>query len=332
MPDVLMLCIDDWANTMWRFFKCLQHLEIDVLALKGEYHRMAYPEQIPVHPGLRGIKSFPANKPEFIEYARDAKVIHLGASSIIFPGVNLKNKKVVMQHGGSVYRENYAAINNFFNEYVDATIIQCPDLLGLGATNEHWIYYPVDTDFIKPDYTTNEKLVIGHFPSNPDVKGTAQIVSVIEQLEREYPQRFEYVGVRDRSTWNKEFINKHLVFWSDNLKRMRKCDIIIETMNVTLNAKPYGEWGNTALEGSAMGNIVVTNCVHLEQYEKEFGSCELVIANDPKMLYKKLKGILELSTEDIIEMKVRARKWSEKRHSICATAQRLWDRIYSKLL
>ena len=57
MPEVLMLARDDWANTGWRFFKCIQSLGIDILALKGNFHRMAYPEQIPIHPVLAAVQS-----------------------------------------------------------------------------------------------------------------------------------------------------------------------------------------------------------------------------------------------------------------------------------
>ena len=69
-------------------------------------------------------------------------------------------------------------------------------MLGLGAKNEHWIYYPVDTDYLKADYKTPNKLVIGHFPSNPDVKGTEAITRVISKLEKDpkYSKRFEYIG------------------------------------------------------------------------------------------------------------------------------------------
>lgn len=329
MPDVLMLAVDDWANTGWRFFKCIQKLGIDILGLKGEFHRMAYPEQLPIHPILKGITGYPANVPLLKEYAKSASVVHLIASSIIFPGVDLKEKKVVIQHGGTTYRENHEAINGFFNEYTDATIIQCPDLLGLGAVNEHWIYYPVDTDFIRPKtFLNNNKLKIGHFPSNPDIKGTKTIYSVIKTLEKEYPKRFEYIGTKD-GTWGKEFIKNSLVHWTDNLKRLQECDIVIETLNPDINNRRFGEWGNTAIEAAAMGKIVITNCLSIDKYEKEFGECKLTIANDKKMLYNKLKVILELSDPELTEMKVRSRKWVEERHSMEATAKRIWDKVYS---
>lgn len=331
MPDVLMLAHQDWANTGYRFFKCLQYLKIDVLALKGEYHRMAYPNQIPIHPVLTKIpdEAYATSEPRFIVYSKDAKVIHYIGSKFIQCGVDPTRKKIVMQHGGTLYRNNSNKLNKRYNLFVDASIIQCPDLLGLGANNEHLIYYPVDTDFIQPDFATRDKLVIGHFPSNPEIKGTKNIVAVIRRLEEnsELKNRFEYIGNR-KSNWSNAFIDDQLVLWGDNLKRMAKCDIIIETCNSEINGKKYGEWGNTALEAAAMGKIVITNSLSRDLYTKEFGSCALNIANDSRALENTLRMILSLSNKEIRNRKEESRCWVELKHSIPVTAKRLWEKVY----
>jgi hypothetical protein len=331
MPDVLMLTQHDWANTGWRFFKCVQSLGIDVMALKGEYHRMAYPEQIPIHPCLtkKSEIEFPLVIPELAAYAKDAKLIHFFTSRVIVTGVDLFKKKVVMQHGGSGYRNNYEFINNYCNQFVDASIIQCPDLLGLGANNESWIYYPVDTEFIKPDYTTGDKLVIGHFPSNPEVKGTSRIVEVVDKLRDDFD--FSYIGCTD-GEWSTEFIRNNLLTWTENLKRLQKCDIIIETLTPDLGGEKYGEWGNTALEAAALGKIVVTNSLSIESYEKEFGACALCIANDATALENQLRMLLSLSKQEIRNRKQETRIWAELKHSMPVTAQRIWNKVYIELL
>ena len=334
MPDVLILGHADWANTAWRFFKCLQHLKIDVMALKGEYHRMAYPEQIPIHPTLMKIeqKDFCFKEPRLVQYSKDAKVIHYFASKFIFCGVDPREKKVVMQHGGTLYRNNFQKLNEYYNPFVDATIIQCPDLLGLGANNEHWIYYPVDTEYIQPDFTTGKKLVIGHFPSNPEVKGTKNILRVIKRLEEsDLSDRFEYVGNR-KADWGSDFIQEDLVLWTDNLKRLAKCDIVIETCNDNIYGRKYGEWGNTAIEAAALGKIVVTNSLAQGLYEDEYGICALNIANHPDALEKTLRRLLSLSNKEIRQKKQETRCWVEAKHSIPATAKRLWEKVYRGLL
>ena len=55
--------------------------------------------------------------------------------------VESKDKKVVMQHGGTTYRMGADLCNEPFNSFVDAHIIQFPSILGLGAKNEHLIYF-----------------------------------------------------------------------------------------------------------------------------------------------------------------------------------------------
>jgi len=334
MADVLMLAHQDWANTMWRFFKCVQSLGLDVLALKGEYHRMAYPEQVPIHPDLIDIEAaeYLINRPRLIQYSKDAKVIHYFTSKFIFCGVDPQKVKNVMQHGGTIYRNNHKKLNEMYNQVVDSSIIQCPDLLGLGAKNEHWIYYPVDTDFIQPDFTTNDKLIIGHFPSNPEVKGTSTIVKIIEKLEKSpLAKRFKYIGNR-KDSWSKDFIKEELVLWADNLKRLKKCDIIIETCNDNIDGNVYGEWGNTAIEAAALGKIVITNSLAQDLYKKEYGECALEIANTPEELEQTLTRILSLSNAEIELLKVKTRHWVGDKHSIPATAVKIWDKVYRDLI
>lgn len=334
MPDVLMLTQNDWANTGWRFFKCLQLLGVDVIGLKGTYHTYGYPEQLPIHPVLQCHPpgQTPLFAPALKKIAEKSKVIHFIASTFVDTTVNVDEVKVVMQHGGSLYRENSDNLNDLYNSFIDATIIQCPDLLGLGAKNEHLIYYPVDTDFIQPDFSVNTPLMVGHFPSNPGTKGTPIILRVIEELEQsEYKKRFVYVGTRDKIQ-NKAFIAKNTIAWTEHLKRIKKCDIIIETCNPEIDGKTFGEWGNSALEASASGCAVITNNLNYKAYAKEYGHHTLLIANNKDELKSRLVELFDSSDTHIKNVKMQSRKWAEERHSIGATAGRLWDKIYSRLL
>ncbi len=326
MFDVLMLAKNDFSNTGWRFFKCLQHLGLDVLALKGEFHPFYYPEQIPIHPVL---SKLPNNNLileafELHSLAKNARVLHFITSTLIHPGVKLAEKKIVMQHGGSAYRANYEKLNPIYNEVVDTTITQMPDLLGHGANNEQWIYYPVDTAFLQPVFKRGKKLKIGHFPSSPSIKGTTKILKVIRSLEERYGNRFEYVGASGKGP--------ELTRWTDCLRKMSECDIIVEAMSMKAQGRTYGEWGNTALESAALGKIVVTHSLTSDLYKKEFGPCALNIANTPEALRKTLINILSLSDNEILTMKQQTRAWVEEKHSIPATAKRLWEKVYKDLL
>jgi hypothetical protein len=294
-------------------------LGLNALMIKANPHPFMYPEQAIVHPSFMGVDD--PRYPRIEDMVAGAKVVHFIGSTAVAGFLKREGQHVVVQHGGTIYRESHGQINDHFNQYADAAIIQCPDLLGLGAKNEHLIYYPVDTEFIQPDYKRRaEKLIIGHFPSNPDVKGTKLIEDVIFSL-RNSPlgEKFRYVG------------DCRQVSWVDNLKRMRECDVIIETCNTTLNGNKYGEWGNTALEASALGKVVITNSLSEDIYMKEYGSCTLRIANDAEQLEKTLTNVIGYSDDVLQAAKVTSRQWVELKHSMKATSERIWHKVYKHL-
>lgn len=316
MLDVLMIADHDWANTGFRFSRCLRMLGLDVLMIKANYHPFMYPEQALVHPEFLGLKG---DFPSIAELIDSAKVVHFVAStSINMPPIT--GKKYVVQHGGSIYRENHRDINEYFNQFCDAAIIQCPDLLGLGANNEHLIYYPVDTDFIQPVYERkSEKVIIGHFPSNPSVKGTEKIEGVIRKLKNsDLGDKFEYVGSTEQVSWIK------------NLKRMAECDIIIETLQPELNGKKYGEWGNTALEAAALGKVVITNGSK-GSYQHEYGTTLMLnTVSGEDQLDETVSYFVESKLTP--QHREQTRKWVVDNHSMQATADRLWEKVYKGLL
>ncbi|MCP4668843.1 MAG: glycosyltransferase [Deltaproteobacteria bacterium] len=313
--DVLFLCWDDNSNTGYRFWMCAKYLGLNAVMFKGKPHAFGYPAQAPIHPSLthNPITMTPTTlmAPGIESLVESSNVIHLIAST--FPMSNAMGKQnVIVQHGGTAYRQKPEASNAAFNKIVSHSIIQCPDLLGLGAKNEKWIYYPVDTGSLKPDFTPKgDKIVIGHFPSNRENKGSATIERVINRLS-DLP--IKYIGSSDR------------VSWPENLDRMRMCDIIVEGCNASQGNKVYGEWGNTALEASALGCAVVTHCLSKDKYEKEFGPLGPVIANSEQELEDELTKLIQM--KDLTPIKKRCREWAVNNHSIPATATRLWDLVY----
>ncbi|MDD5353013.1 MAG: hypothetical protein PHS93_07640 [Candidatus Omnitrophica bacterium] len=334
--DVLCLTYHDWANSMYRYVKCLEYLGLNVQAYKGAPHNFDYPHQIAIHTGIIQGKA-KSEVPAWTictglrQLAEEARVIHYFASTFIDTGIEMKDKKCIVQHGGTMYRMHPKECNDLFNGFADMAVCQYPTLLELGADNECWIPYPVDTEFIQPDYTRygKDKLLIGHFPSNKDVKGTENINRVIDKLgcDPEYCNRFEYIGVRPGIYYPGE-----LASWYINLKRLERCDIIIETCQPEYGGKPFGEWGNTALEAAALGKIVITNSIHSKLYKKEFGYSALHIANNESELESALKELFSLTDMDIQNRKEESRVWVEEKHSIPATAERLWDLVYKPLL
>lgn len=324
---VLVLAIDDWANTGWRFSKCLEYLGYDVTSYKAKPHVFNYPAQIKVHSDMQAaikIKGRYNKKPllslcvpEIKSLVEEHDVIHFIASGFIDTGADLADKRVVVNYGGSTYRRNPGIVSDFFNKISDASLIQCPDLLGLGAKNEHLIYYPVDTDFIQPVFNKIAKSPkFSHFPSSSASKGTQTILNVIGGMD------INYIGKTNSNN------KTNRISWLDNLKRMAECDVYIETVQPKLKGKRFGEWGNTTLEAAALGKIVITNTLSKDLYEKEYGELPLLVANNEKQLKKRIKEILSLSEKEIYKLQRKFRQWAEDKHSIPSTSKRLEDKIY----
>jgi glycosyltransferase involved in cell wall biosynthesis len=326
--DVLILANHDWANTGYRFSRCLKEIGLDVLAFKGKPHPFLYPDQLPIHPILATLPDgyFAYDCHSLEPLASKAKVLHYIASTVIQPfPLETSGKHVVVQHGGATYRTRREAINPIYNRFVSASIIQMPDLLGFGAKNEQWIYYPVDTYVIQPDFKPkdNNKIVIGHLPSNSENKGTEAILKVIDSLmaDPSIKDRIEYIGVK--STKGK------CVSWLDALSHLKRCDVFIEAMQLTAQGRTYGEWGNMALEAAASGCIVITHFLSEEKYLREFGEHALMVANDPEALEIQIRRLLDMDSHEIMQRKQASRAWAEK-HSIHNTAIRLWEKVYSQ--
>lgn len=321
--DVLMLTNNDWANIGYGFAKCLRLLGLDVRFIKGQTHP-SYLLQGEIH---KMIPLGSLGNPELSPYVtanglrpltEEAHVIHFTSSAFVETGTDLRKKHVVVQHDGGLYRQKYQIANGLFKGFADITIIQGPDLLGLGAKNEVWICNPVDTEMLRPDFGSNGKIRIGHFPSNSITKNTGEVLRAIEILEgdRIWGNKFQYIGVRGP---------EQRVSWMTNLERMKYCDILIERCNSKVM-----EWGATALEASALGTIVVTNSHSRELYEKEYGKWALHIANDYEQCVEILKGLISLGDRGILEEKHKSREWVVRYHSFEAVARRLWDKVYNE--
>lgn len=323
-----MLAVSDNANTGWKTQQCLKRLGLDVMFLKGVYHEFMYPEQGCVHFSiqrvLNGEKPYgPYLVPELNKVADNAKIIHYISSSFINTGINMKEKKIVMQHGGAYYRVFHDYINKPLNKYLSATVIQMPDLLGLGAYNEHLIFFSVDTEFIQPCYDKRgDRLVVGHFPTGSVNKGTESFVRAVNKIPED---RLEYIGI------TKEL---DVMIWTDSLRRMAVCDVILDVLAPTAQkGLKYGEWGNVAFEAAALGCIPITNSNSVELYKKEYGCYpQMRIANSEEEVEKHLTELINLSDSELMAEKKRVREWVEEKHSFNATAKRYWDRIYKYIV
>lgn len=338
--DVLMLTHWDWANTGYRFSRCVKRMhdlgcgpKLNVLAYKGMPHAFQYPEQLPIYYPLHcrlQQENYPiiVGAPELRPLVERAKCVYFLAETFMDTGADLAGKYVIVQTSGSTLRNEPKAVSAFFNPIINKTIAQFPTLMNLGMKNEVLIYYPVDTDFIQPDYARRDpdKIIIGHFPSTPEAKGTDVIMEVISKLEADplVNGRFKYIG--ERNTKKRETAPRD---WLDQLALMRECDVIIETIKPEYNGRPFGEFGNTAMEAAALGKIVITNSLNVDLYHREYG-LDLApwITNDAEALERNLRVVCEYGADDVADEKMNMREWVVDNHSIDATARRLWDKVF----
>ena len=326
---ILAVTYWDWANTLYRYCKCLEYLNLDFCCIKGQpSSNFLYPFEVSVYIPLTRVQPsymhpIVINAPHLNSFFNQFDIIWFSAETFINTGIDLSCKKVIVDYRGQTYLKNMEACQSVFNQFSDVSIISWLPLYGYGLNNEQLVLWAVDTDFIKPSYKNgNGKLVIGHFPSTVENKGSNTILDVINELKKEYGNKFEYVGS-----------DKKEMIWINNLKRMSSCDVIIETLKPELHNKPLGDWSNTTLEASALGKIIISNFRNEELYKREYGNHEVCIANDAEQLTSVLVNLIENYTLDmIIDKQIATRKWVEEKHSIPATANRLYDKVIKNLL
>jgi len=307
--NVLLLAVSDWAGM--GSLLCQSLCKVGVNAK--------------IHTTKRGKYKHPSvsiNRNQALDFSKKCHVIQY-MHSVKHPlNINLKNKKVVVFHGGGKFRFDYKNICKIFNPIVDCSIIQTYDLFGLGAKNEIWLLPPIDNDKIKPIYETKgNRIIVGHYPSSALGKGSDNVNKIINNIRGKVPD-FEYRYSSERVSWDKQ------------IKRMSQVDIYIERMSLKnwKNSVSYrtGVWGITALEAAALGKVVVTNFYGKKIYRKQYGEYALQVADSEKQMEKLLIKLLSLPKKELMILKQNTRKWVEEKHSLESIGNRLRG-IYERL-
>jgi hypothetical protein len=299
--DVLFFSVEDWANVGYGFAESLKSVGVEAHSFTMNPHILGYERQAEPYDTFVRLK-------KVIEASKCIVFMHSDPVFLKLP-FDLNGKKKVVFHGGSTYRNNSKPLNEMFNPFVDICLVQTGDLRGLGAKNEKWIYPAIDVEAIKPTKGLSTRAVLAHFPRGPEVKGTKEILDVVEELKGE----FEFDFLHDARN----------VDHKNNLERIDKCDIYIEAMQPKLDGKKYGEWGVTALEAASMGKIVVSHFFSKYKYEKEFDICPIFTVNNKYDLKTQLTNILLFKSWEVRKVQEDTRNWVVKNHSYEPTGRRL---------
>ena len=287
--SVALCCFDDYSNFMYQLEQALLSIGVNAKGFKLVNHPFGYPNQCElIHPDLMN------------DAIKDFDIV-IACHSFISP---LIHSKVIPYHTGTAFRQNPDYYNELFKES-PFSLIALPEF-NLTAKNPKYLVGCVDTDSIKPTKQINEVLTFGHFPPNHLVKGTSTINKVLNETGVNY------------------ISDSNLVSYSENLKRLDSCDIIIELFADGQGGKPYGSFGMTALEAAALGKIVITqNNSGQELYNDTYGFCPLNFVKDENKLISTIKTLDNYQGEYIKGQQDQTREWVVKNHSYKATAEKL---------
>lgn len=299
--DFLIVARNDWANVGYDLSKSMEAVGLKAVALTLNSHPFEYENQ------AKKVNSIA----ETSKYAKVADRIIFMHSEYIETGVDTRNKKLSVFHGGTAYRNYHYAINKALNDRLELSLIQTLDLWGKGAKNEKWLLPPVDTDRIKPVvYRENPRLVIGHFPSSHaarTVKGTYKLEEAVERLKQDpdIAGKFECIITTEEQ-----------VSWEENLRRMADCDVYADQFEL-------GIWGVSTLEAAALGKIVLTCFDGIDRYKEEYGECPLVIAKTVDEIESALRRLILMSEDERRDLKAYTRHWVVVNHSYKPTGERI---------
>lgn len=289
---VVSVCSSDWARFAYNFSQSLKAVGVDSYSYCLAPHPFGYTEQSEV-----------VKTEQLKELTSDADfvVVHHSCAELL---PHIENKKVIHYAAGTKYRQEYNTLNHYFKDAV-CTFIALPEFQKY-AQNFHYIVGAIDTDALEPSYKLNPEPVFGHFPSNADVKGTTEILNTLSEMG------VNYVSSTDR------------VSYSEQIERIKACDIYVELLAAHQGGRPYGSFGMTALEAAALGKVVITQSNNDEGiYDQTYGFCGLNFAKDRNKLKQLVQALSNYKGDYLLgQMKV-TRDWVVNNHSFKATGERV---------
>jgi hypothetical protein len=173
--------------------------------------------------------------------------------------------------------------------------------------NFKYVVSAIDTEALQLVYkSVNSKVKFGHFPSNKDVKGSLDIVKLLQKLDLDFTHSFERMPY-------------HL-----HIERLKNIDVCIELMAKEQGGKPYGSFGLTALEAAALGKIVITQSLNDNGlYQDAYDIPLLNFIKNSEDLKKICLNLDNYTDSHIRGQQELTREWVVKNHSFKATGERL---------
>lgn len=301
---------DDWGNTGYAYGRALQAVGEEVVGLKLNPHPW-YEAQLPA---LQNQEAFAITA---VTQARRSDVV-IYIHSMTFPEQedhlrhDLAGKKVLVHHGGTTYRQGHEEIDTFWSSLSSGLLIDTVDLYHLDQSSKPRLLLPtpIDTDFLSPVARPfHSHYTVGHFPSNPEVKGTPQILEAVQNL---------FVG---DPLWNLD-VRTTPCSWLAQVERLRGCSLYIDQLQPLQGEKEMGIHGIATREAASLGIPVITNQTRDAEYRQLLGEHPLLIANTPGELQATLSSLLSSPTT-LTELSWKHREWATRVHSYKSAGERL---------
>ena len=285
---VLNLSSNDYANMSHENANALRSVGVSCLDLCLSPHPFGYATQ-----------SKPATRKEILSIVNDFDYIQVFHSCPTMYEMVKHHPRVLVYHTGTRYRNDK---NNFDKLFKGRTIEtdQCEFL----RHDDSFIYLAPHTT-LKPVPKHGDKLIIGHYPSNPDVKGTKDIERMLTPFLNDFDIR----------------IDTKKASHEENLARVSECHIYVELFKPELNGKPYGCFGVSAFEATALGSLVITNNINREAYERYYGGQPFLTPNTEEAFINTIFGLHDRSVYEL-SREAMHQNFYEK-HGITSTGLRI---------
>ena len=297
---VLNLASNDYANMSHNNAKALRSIGVNCFDYALNKHPFGYESQSDI-----------VTREEIISMVNKFDVIQIFHScSIILNLVKIGRfkGKLVVYHSGSRYRSEHDKFNELF-KHVNVIITDQTEFIKLCDNDIHYLAPHIELE--QTEKRKDGKLIIGHYPSNSDVKGTEDIKTMLEPFKN-------YFEIR---------IDTNIIPHEDNLKRIAECHIYIELFKPELNGKQYGCFGVTAFEATSLGCLVITNDLNMDVYHSVYGLTPFQIANSKESFIETLEQLKEFSIEQLNELVEYFECDFRNNHSIESTGKRILELI-----
>lgn len=239
---ILLTSSVDYSNLMHSQANALRSIGVDAVDVTLHRHELNYATQSRV-----------VSRQELSDLTRRAEMVIIGHSCPVILNLN-KCKRYAVYHSGTRYRNNPEHFNKLFKGAF-VSLSDQTEFMSLG--NHKYVVSAIDPGLYQSSKPKkNRKLIVGHFPSNPEVKGTADIIRMLEPFKNDFEIR----------------IDTKVLPYENNLQRIREVDIYVELFKPELNGKPYGCFGVTALESAMMGKTVITQDLEYNSHNSVYQS------------------------------------------------------------